>query len=174
MVTLVLSRFLRLCRLCDRDGYGVARGSNEAVPMGEKMQVTGNGWKKNIVLFLFSQSISLFGSSLVQYAIMWYITLHTQSGIMMTISDPLRLSAHVLPVSVRRGMGRPLQPEAADHRLGLVHRRLYAAAGHPFFVRLRRVLAALRRLRNPRARYGRADAGDQRVRSAACAGGQAY
>ncbi|CAG7654673.1 Enterobactin exporter EntS [Paenibacillus allorhizosphaerae] len=50
------------------------------------MQVTGNGWKKNIVLFLFSQSISLFGSSLVQYAIMWYITLHTQSGIMMTIS----------------------------------------------------------------------------------------
>ncbi len=33
-----------------------------------------------------SQTISLFGSSLVQYAIMWYITLETQSGIMMTIS----------------------------------------------------------------------------------------
>jgi len=43
-------------------------------------------WKKNIILFLGSQSISLFGSSLVQYAIMWYITLTTQSGIMMTIS----------------------------------------------------------------------------------------
>lgn len=43
-------------------------------------------WKKNIVLFLISQTISLFGSSLVQYAIMWYITLKTQSGIMMTIS----------------------------------------------------------------------------------------
>lgn len=43
-------------------------------------------WKKNIVLYLASQSVSLFGSSLVQYAIMWYITLKTQSGIMMTIS----------------------------------------------------------------------------------------
>ena len=42
-------------------------------------------WKKNITLFLSSQTISMFGSSLVQYAIMWYITLATQSGIMMTI-----------------------------------------------------------------------------------------
>ncbi|WP_066638144.1 MFS transporter [Desulfolucanica intricata] len=42
-------------------------------------------WKKNIILFLSSQTISLFGSSLVQYAIMWYITLTTQSGVMMTI-----------------------------------------------------------------------------------------
>ncbi|KNZ41404.1 MFS transporter [Acetobacterium bakii] len=45
-----------------------------------------DNWKKNIILFLSSQSISLFGSSLVQYAILWYITLTTQSGVMMTIS----------------------------------------------------------------------------------------
>ncbi len=45
-----------------------------------------NNWKKNIVLFLASQTISLFGTSLVQYAIMWHITLKTQSGFMMTIS----------------------------------------------------------------------------------------
>lgn len=37
-------------------------------------------------LFLSSQTISLFGSMLVQYAITWYITLKTQSGAMMTIS----------------------------------------------------------------------------------------
>lgn len=43
-------------------------------------------WKKNIILFLTSQTISLFGSALVQYAITWYITLETQSGVMMTIS----------------------------------------------------------------------------------------
>lgn len=43
-------------------------------------------WKKNIILFLTSQTVSLFGSALVQYAITWYITLKTQSGIMMTIS----------------------------------------------------------------------------------------
>lgn len=45
-----------------------------------------NSWKKNIALFLGGQTISLFGSALVQYAITWYITLETQSGIMMTIS----------------------------------------------------------------------------------------
>lgn len=43
-------------------------------------------WKKKIILFLASQTISLFGSSLVQYAIGWYITLKTQSGVMMTIA----------------------------------------------------------------------------------------
>ncbi|MCO1603532.1 MFS transporter [Desulfosporosinus nitroreducens] len=43
-------------------------------------------WKKNIILFLASQTISLFGSSLVQYAIMWHITLTTRSGMMMTIA----------------------------------------------------------------------------------------
>jgi DHA3 family macrolide efflux protein-like MFS transporter len=45
-----------------------------------------NNWKKKVVLFLLSQTISLFGSSLVQYAIMWHITLTTQSGVMMTIA----------------------------------------------------------------------------------------
>nr|WP_263324614.1 MFS transporter [Neobacillus sp. Marseille-Q6967] len=47
---------------------------------------TNENWKRNIILFLGSQTISLFGSALVQYAIMWYITLNTQSGVMMTIS----------------------------------------------------------------------------------------
>lgn len=44
-----------------------------------------NKWKKDIVLFIASQTISLLGSSLVQYAIMWHITLNTKSGVMMTI-----------------------------------------------------------------------------------------
>ncbi|WP_059172337.1 MFS transporter [Bacillus sp. FJAT-27445] len=42
-------------------------------------------WFRNIILFLTSQTISLFGSSLVQYAIMWYITLTTKSGLMMML-----------------------------------------------------------------------------------------
>ncbi|WP_077215283.1 MFS transporter [Bacillus dakarensis] len=42
-------------------------------------------WLKNIILFLSSQTVSLFGSSLVQYAIMWHITLTTESGLMMTL-----------------------------------------------------------------------------------------
>jgi len=43
-------------------------------------------FNKNVTLFLASQTISLFGSLLVQHAIGWYITLTTQSGVMMTIS----------------------------------------------------------------------------------------
>lgn len=43
-------------------------------------------WKTNIALFIGSQTISLFGSSLVQYAIGWYITLRTGSGVMLMIS----------------------------------------------------------------------------------------
>lgn len=42
-------------------------------------------WFKNIIFFLSSQTISLFGSSLVQYAMMWHITLTTESGLMMTL-----------------------------------------------------------------------------------------
>ena len=43
-------------------------------------------WKKNVFIFLSGQTVSLFGSLLVQYAISWYIVLRTQSGVMMTIS----------------------------------------------------------------------------------------
>ncbi|WP_338448777.1 MFS transporter [Niallia oryzisoli] len=46
---------------------------------------TKQHWKRNIILFLSSQTISLFGSSLVQYAIFWYITLSMNSGVMMTV-----------------------------------------------------------------------------------------
>lgn len=44
------------------------------------------GWKKKTILFLSSQSLSLLGSMLVQYAIIWYVTLTTQSGWILTIS----------------------------------------------------------------------------------------
>ncbi len=42
-------------------------------------------WKKNITLFLTSQAISLFGSSIVQYAIIWYVAKETSSGVMMML-----------------------------------------------------------------------------------------
>jgi len=45
-----------------------------------------SGWKKKTALFLSSQGISMFGSMLVQYAIIWHITLTTQSGTILTIS----------------------------------------------------------------------------------------
>ena len=39
-----------------------------------------SSWKKKIVLFLLSQNVSLFGSSVVGFAIIWHITLQTSSG----------------------------------------------------------------------------------------------
>ncbi|MDQ0115696.1 MFS transporter [Paenibacillus harenae] len=45
-----------------------------------------NGWQRKIAFFLSAQTISLFGSSMVQFAIIWYITLHTSSGTMLTIT----------------------------------------------------------------------------------------
>jgi len=43
-------------------------------------------WKKDLAIFMGGQTLSLFGSMLVQYAITWHITMTTQSGSMMTIS----------------------------------------------------------------------------------------
>jgi DHA3 family macrolide efflux protein-like MFS transporter len=42
-------------------------------------------WKKNTALFIAGQTLSLFGSMVVQYAILWHITMKTQSGTMMTV-----------------------------------------------------------------------------------------
>ena len=43
-------------------------------------------WIRPTAMFLGGQTVSLFGSALVQYAIVWYITLTTKSGAMMTLS----------------------------------------------------------------------------------------
>ncbi len=44
-----------------------------------------SGWKRRTALYLGSQSLSMFGSSLVQYSIFWHVTLSTQSGSVMTL-----------------------------------------------------------------------------------------
>jgi len=41
---------------------------------------------KRIILFLMSQNISIFGSSVVEFAIIWYITLETSSGLWLMMS----------------------------------------------------------------------------------------
>lgn len=42
-------------------------------------------WKRNISLFLAGQTVSLFGSAVVQYAVMWYVTLETRSGVAVAL-----------------------------------------------------------------------------------------
>ena len=60
------------------EGNALARGLSPG---------TFKHWKRKTVLFLSGQTVSLFGSSLVQFAIIWYITLSTQSGGIMTIAS---------------------------------------------------------------------------------------
>lgn len=43
-------------------------------------------WVRHVTLFLTGQTISLFGSSLVQYAVLWYLTLTTQSGVVLMLA----------------------------------------------------------------------------------------
>jgi DHA3 family macrolide efflux protein-like MFS transporter len=42
-------------------------------------------WRRNTALFLGGQTISLFGSMVVQYAVMWYVTLQTGSAIAVAL-----------------------------------------------------------------------------------------
>lgn len=64
----------------------------------ESNETTGTqrGWQRNTALFLGSQALTMLGSSLVQYAIMWYIILETNSGAMMTLYVLAGFLPHVL------------------------------------------------------------------------------
>ena len=42
-------------------------------------------WRRDVTVFLSGQTVSLFGSMLVQYAIMWHLTLETRSGTVMAV-----------------------------------------------------------------------------------------
>jgi len=45
----------------------------------------GAGWRRNAALFVTGQTVSLFGSMIVQYVVMWYVTLQTRSAIAVAL-----------------------------------------------------------------------------------------
>lgn len=51
---------------------------------------------RNVLLFLASQNVSLFGSSVVGFAIIWYITLETSSGVWLTLATVSSLLPQVI------------------------------------------------------------------------------
>jgi DHA3 family macrolide efflux protein-like MFS transporter len=51
---------------------------------------------KRVVLFLLSQNLSIFGSSVVGFAIIWYITLETSSGIYLMLATLAQMVPHLL------------------------------------------------------------------------------
>ncbi|GAB4085164.1 MFS transporter [Myceligenerans cantabricum] len=44
------------------------------------------GWKKNVTLFLVGQTVSLLGSMIVMFAVMWHLTIETRSGSVLMLS----------------------------------------------------------------------------------------
>jgi DHA3 family macrolide efflux protein-like MFS transporter len=44
------------------------------------------GWKKKVAVFLVGQTITTFGSLLVQYALLWHLTLTTKSGMVLALA----------------------------------------------------------------------------------------
>ena len=42
-------------------------------------------WRRKTILFIISQAITLFGSSIVQMAIIWQVALETSSGLWVTL-----------------------------------------------------------------------------------------
>lgn len=53
-------------------------------------------WQKQIAWFMISQNLSIFGSSVVGFSIIWYITVTTSSGFWITISTLATLVPQVL------------------------------------------------------------------------------
>ena len=44
------------------------------------------GWKQRVTVFLVGQTITTFGSLLVQYALLWHLTLTTKSGVVLALA----------------------------------------------------------------------------------------
>lgn len=64
-------------------------------------------WKRNIAYLLTSQAISMIGTMLVQYAIIWHVTLSTKSGTMIGFMSCIGLLPMVLVM--------PFAGALADH-----------------------------------------------------------
>lgn len=53
---------------------------------GAAPAVDDRTWVRNTTLFLGGQTVSLLGSSLVQYAVLWYLTLTTKDGAILALA----------------------------------------------------------------------------------------
>ncbi len=53
-------------------------------------------WKKRAAVFLFGQGVSLFGSQIVQMAVIWHVAMQTSSGMWVTILTLSSFLPHML------------------------------------------------------------------------------
>lgn len=67
------------------DAHG-ASSESDAVTQRAIDESTHPHWKRNVALFIGGQTVSLLGSSLVQYAVLWYMTLTTKDGLVVALT----------------------------------------------------------------------------------------
>jgi len=60
----------------DQTAQAISNAESESMP----------GWKKKVTVFLVGQTITTFGSLLVQYALLWHMTLTTKSGVVLALA----------------------------------------------------------------------------------------
>jgi len=60
----------------------------------------GNKSFKSYLLFWFGQNISLLGSSIVQFAIIWWITVETESAIFLSIASVITFLPQVITIPI--------------------------------------------------------------------------
>ena len=71
--------------MSESDGRTERDDSGQVATSDLDVQPKAN-WKRTVTLFLGGQSVSMFGSMLVQYSIVWYLTLETRSGWVLALS----------------------------------------------------------------------------------------
>jgi DHA3 family macrolide efflux protein-like MFS transporter len=62
------------------------RTSSAASTKAKSLEGEFAGWQRRVAVFLTGQTITTFGSFLVQYAIMWHLTLETKSGVVLALA----------------------------------------------------------------------------------------
>lgn len=69
------------------DASRAAVGSGQPAEVSTaSASIVSPGWKRRVGFFLAGQTASLLGSSVVQYAIFWHLTLESRSGSVMTLA----------------------------------------------------------------------------------------
>ncbi|PWG65054.1 MFS transporter [Bifidobacterium callitrichidarum] len=81
-----------------------ASGSTSAPSAGPASDPSENGWMRRAILLLAGQAFSLLGSSIVQFAIWWWIVMQTRTGSAMLLATLFG----VLPQSLVSIFGGPM------------------------------------------------------------------
>ena len=104
--------------LVDYSGDKKVGDSMETNKAKEQPQI----WRRKTVLFIISQAITLFGSSIVQMAIIWQVALETSSGLWGNAADLELDDSTNGDFLFWRGVGGSLSEKTANYTCGFRYR----------------------------------------------------